>query len=184
MTFPDDPGAWEAELGRAGRVEVGYRRLNTMVLAVVAVLFTLGGVLVTASGDTGRERVTGILGAALFGVVAVILLRRGVQGGPAAVVTASDVGAPSQGWTLPWEHVYGAFVFRSRRTATVCVAVEPDWMEHHLATAGRAARVLAAGNRRLMGVEAVSLPTPLAVDPDAFAAWLSTRALARPPGQD
>lgn len=181
MSLPDDPAAWEAELERTGRVEVGFRRTRTVVLGVVAVLFALGGLLVAASADGGGDRVTGTLGALFFGVVAVVLVRRGVQGGPAAVVTGDAVGAPAQGWSLPWEHAYGAFVFRSRGTSIVYVAVEPDWMSQHLATTSRTMRVLAAGNRRLLGLEAMSLPTPLAVDADVFATWLSTKALARPP---
>lgn len=180
MSRPDVPAAWESELERTGRVEVGYRHIRTVVLGVVTVLLALGGLLVAASADSRGDRVTGTLGALVFGAVAVVLVRRGAQSGPAVVVTADAVGAPARGWSLPWEHVYGAFVFRSRGTSSVLLAVEPDRMAHHLAATSRTMRVRAAGNRRLLGLEAVSLPTPLAVDADAFATWLTTKARARP----
>lgn len=167
---------WDAALAGLGRLEVGFRRGRTVVLAVVTTLFAMGAVLVTATGEGAADRALGVFGVAFFGLVAVVPLRRLAAGRPAVVVTPTGVGSPGPEWSVPWEVIHGAFVHRTRGTAVVCLVVDPDWLDRHLADRGVLTRLRAQGFRRMLGAAVLNLPTPLAVDEEEFAAWLGSKA--------
>lgn len=166
--------AWDDELLRHDRLEIGFGRVRLALLTLVSALFAaIGAALALTS--TGGDLVMAWACLLLFGTGTVVLGRQALRGGAGAVITSREVQSPTQGWSVPWSAIRGAFVFSTRGTHLVTLVVDPawfaDWTREHGAVKAGLARV----NRSFLGVESMSLPGQLAVDADLLAAWIDSR---------
>jgi hypothetical protein len=166
--------AWDEQLARHDRIEVGLRRRRVVVMTLLCLAFAAVGGLM-AAGGTGSDLVWGWACLVFFGGGSLVLARQGVRRGPAAVITSRDIESRAHHWSVPWPAVRGAFVFSNRGTHLVTVVVDRDWYAAWMREQGTVKRLLARVNRRFLGVESMSLPAPLDADPDLLAAWIDAR---------
>jgi hypothetical protein len=165
---------WDEQLARHERIEVRLRRRRMVLMALGCLAFAVIGGLLAAS-STGSDLVWGWVCLILFGGGSLVLTRQAFHRGPAAVITSRDIGSPLHDWVVPWSAVRGAFVFSTRGTHLVTVVVDSDWYAAWMREQGYVKRSLARVNHRFLGVESMSLPAPLDVDPNLLAAWIDSR---------
>ena len=109
------------------------------------------------------------------------------QKGSAVVIDGRGVSGqyPWRGEHLvPWPEILDTSVYRIHGTAIVLLMTTPEFEAHwqEINGVGRAGRVLATGNRALVGAPSISLPSPLKADPDELARWIQEMASERQAG--
>ena len=166
--------AWDEQLARHDRIEVGLRRGRLTALALISLVFAvIGGVI--AVGGRGTDLVMGVFCLVFMGACFVVLARQAFRHGPAAVITSRDIASPLHDWSVPWPAVRGAFVFSTRGNHMVTVVVDPEWYAAWVNEQTLVKRLLARVNRAFLRVEAMSLPGQLDVHPQLLAAWIDAR---------
>jgi hypothetical protein len=152
--------AWDAELARAGRVEIGYGGRSVLYLATLFAGFTAIGVWMAVTGE-GSDRVMGVVCAVFFGGGGLLffLIDASRRRAP-LVVDAHGVHLQKpEVKDVAWESVLNAYVLRSLQGPTVAlVVVQPDGTTTSMEVG------------RLVGS-----------DRQALAAWLATKARAGQP---
>ncbi|MFC5178331.1 STM3941 family protein [Nocardioides taihuensis] len=166
--------AWDDQLLQHDRVEIGFKRVRLALLTGVCLVFAAIGAALALS-STGFDLVMAWACLLLFGAGAVALGRQALRGGAGAVITSREVLSPTQGWSVPWSAVRGAFVFSSRGTHLVTIVVDPTWFADWTRGHGAVKAGLARVNKGFLGVESMSLPGQLDVDTDLLAAWIDSR---------
>jgi hypothetical protein len=166
--------AWDDELLLHDRLQVGFKRLRLALLTGVCLFFAAIGAILALS-STGFDLLMAWACLLLFGPGAVVLGRQALRGGAGAVITSREVQSPTQGWSVPWSAVRGAFVFSSRGTHLVTIEVDQAWFATWTREHGAVKAGLARVNKGFLGVEAMSLPGQLDVDADLLAAWIDSR---------
>lgn len=168
-------------LRRDGRIEIGLRRRRLGCLFVGSVVFLVVCLGILVSATSAGDRVMGTLAVGLCALCVAVFGVQLRQRGPAVVVDGQGIHAtyPRGDATIPWEAALGAFVYSVRGTHLVTLHVPAEFMATYLEGRGGATRGLAKLQRGMLGGDTISLPAPLDVDHDAFAAWLDAEAARR-----
>lgn len=158
---------WSALAGRGEPIEIGLSRTRGR-LEVAGAVAVLGVVLWTVLA-------LGVLGAAVFGLAAVILgvtgWRRLRSTQPAVVVSRAGVWSASLGVLVPWEVIDEA---RTPGQPSVVLMVDKAWAREnlrHLPVLRRYAIETGKGDRA-----ALPLPRHLEVPDFELGVWLTARA--------
>jgi hypothetical protein len=171
---------WSDVLLREGRLEIGLRKGRLVLLLLGCLVFVVVGLAMAARGE-GTDRVFGILSVLFFGLGLVVFPRQLLRSEPGVVVHELGIEAPRFRVTVPWSDARGASVFSSSGTHLVQVEADPDLLDRYYAHHPVLARTRAANKRLTGGRESLSLPSPLAVDAEAFAVWLDEEIRKRNP---
>jgi hypothetical protein len=171
---------WSNALLLDGRVEIGLRKGRLVLLLLSCLLFVLVGLCTALLGE-GVDRVFGVAAVLFFGLGLAVFPRQLVQKEPGVVVHELGIEAPRSGVSIRWSDARGAFVFSTRGTHLVQVEADPDLLDRYYADHPVLAKTRAVNKRLTDGREALSLPSPLAVDAGAFAVWLDEEIRRRNP---
>lgn len=173
---------WAETVARGGQVELGLRRGRLIGLSLMSLAFVAVGLLIALPPGSIGDRVAGWATVVFFGLCLVVFVRQLLAEGPQALVDNRGVARPRLQLEIPWTSIHGSFVVKVGRNPMVQVVVDPDFARGWYATRRPVVRALGRANRAyLRGVEAMSLPSPLAADAELVAEWINREAEQRNP---
>ena len=183
MVTTDPQGvAWSVELRGSGRVCLDIRRWRTWAYVFVAGYMTLIalGLLILVRGVGGILVGAGLLLLAVPMTVSTLRqgLRLGSWASPVVVVDAAGVTARHGVLSVPWDELCGAIAYSASHNRWIALVVTDEFYDRWFASLSWPMRILGRGGRRRAGTT-INLPPNLAVDTDAFAAWLTEEIFDR-----
>lgn len=166
--------AWSIELRSSGRVTADVGRGRAAAYLLVGLWMLVVAVSLLVLGGVGGRLFGGFLLAitlALLTTSTQQLVRAGSWRSPQVVVDAEGITV-RHGWLrAPWSEVHGATASRVQHNRWVSLALSAECYEEWRAGRRWPLRLLGRRPRRRHAV--LRLPPNLAVDHEAFAAWIT-----------
>jgi hypothetical protein len=173
--------AWNVELRSSGQVCVDVGRGRSAGYGLIGLLLgVIGGGLLAYGGIAAP-----VMGAILL-VIAVpmviwsvqLCLRVGAWRSPQVLVDAEGITVRHGYLRVPWADLYGAHAFTANHNRWVMLGLSPECYDAWVRSRSPLMRLLARRpGRRRIGM--LQLPPNLAVDTEAFAAWLTDEVRTR-----
>jgi hypothetical protein len=182
MVTTDPQGvAWSVELRSSGRVCVDVKRSRCWLYLVTGLYMALISVACLVLADGVGIRVVGAL-LLLVSVPLVVMavqqvLRLGSWSSPVVVVDADGITVRHGVLRVPWRELSGAIAYTANHNRWVAVVVSDEFYDAWVTSRSWVVRLV--GRRRRDRAGTINLPPNLAVDTEAFAAWLTHETLDR-----
>ncbi|GAW49574.1 MULTISPECIES: hypothetical protein [unclassified Nocardioides] len=182
MVTTDPQGvAWSVELRSSGRVAVDVKRWRSWLYAVVGLYMGMISVACLLLADGVGIRVVGAL-LMLITVPLLVMsvqqvLRLGSWASPVVLVDAEGITVRHGVLRVPWGELSGAIAYSASHNRWIAIVVSDEFYDAWVGSRSWVVRL--AGRRRRDRPGTITLPPNLAVDTEAFAAWLTHEALDR-----
>ncbi len=166
---------YRSRLAHGEEITFTQPRGKMILLLVIAIIFTLVGIVLAASGDL-MPMIGGWAAILFFGVIGIpTFIIKIVRPTPQLVVSAERGVWLAQGdrsW-LPWQEIEAVTLGEINRQKMVALAVSRQLYDRRFAGSSAAMRGLAAANEKIIGGPALAIPTSLGIKPTELAEWLA-----------